>query len=57
MSKLYIDYGTTIDADNMKRVCKSPTIYGKGVLEEWKSTFMFFANIVKEQDTKVPVVV
>lgn len=60
--RLYIAYGSNLNLDQMAYRCPTATIYGCGILKNWKLVFRgsrygSFATIIRKKGHVVPVIV
>lgn len=55
--RLYLAYGSNMNKKQMEKRCPDSKIIGKGLLENWKLTLPFYANIEEEKGKKTPILV
>ena len=56
-TQLYIAYGSNLSVEQMAHRCPGATIYGTGVVHDYKLEFRTHANIVPAMGENVPVLV
>lgn len=55
MKKLYVAYGSNLNLAQMARRCPEATIYGSGIIKNYRLAFYRVASILPQPDAAVPV--